>query len=55
MRRQQAAIKGSSQSQKVTSILEKAEQERDDALSELRRTRIDIQNLKNEIQVGSQE
>ena len=41
----------SSTSDKITSILEKAEKERDEALSDLRKARFDIQTLRNTIQV----
>ena len=53
MRRQISRARSpSSMSRKVTEILEKAEKERDEALNELRRARIDIQNLKDEIKVN---
>ena len=41
----------SSMSRKVTEILEKAEKERDEALSELRKARLDTQNMKNDVKV----
>ena len=34
-------------------IIEKAEAERDEALNELRKTRVDLQTLKETIKVGS--
>jgi len=47
LRRKQS--KNLSPSRKITSILEKAEKERDEALFELRKTRSEIQNMKLEI------
>ena len=50
LRRKQS--KNLSPSRKITSILEKAEKERDEALFELRKTRSEIQNMKLEIKVS---